>query len=693
MKSISPTQEQLDIIKAISDNNVVVNSCVGAGKSSSILFVAEKYPNEKILLLTYNKRLKFETRSRSTHIKNLETHSFHSFCVSYFDKNCYTDFGILNYLKSPNQQIIQQFNYDIIIIDEAQDLNPLYYEVVCKINKINEHSAKYCVIGDVYQSIYQYNNSDSRYILNANLLFNFNKLNWSYCYLTETFRLTRQMTSFINNCVFNESSEKDKIDKAMDTLGRPTLISTKESKNKVRYHICDQFDSKISNNEISMYLKKGYKYQDIFVLAPSLKSNKTPINILANKLTSQKIPIYCSTSDTDQLDTDIIANKIVFCSFHQVKGLERKVVLVFGFDDSYFKYYKKDSPINEIPSEVYVAITRSSECLSLFHHYKNDYFPFISNLKNYTEFFIHKEISVKKDFVQKNFVQKQISVSNLLRHIPIEIIAECLENIKIKEISPKGTLINLQNKITQTYGSSLIYENVSDINGIVIPCYYEYLNTGTYTVDNLVNERTHKIIKGKINKFKVTTKDLEFRSDDEDTQVKVVDKDSVTIQKILYQATKWSSISNGYIFKSNQISEYNWLTKDQLNKCADRLKQWISVNAEYEIFYTKLFNDDTLCGYIDCIDNDILWEFKCTDTIDNLHILQVTLYMFLTKEENFKSYRILNILTSQVIEIEVSKDSLESIVTKLLHYKNKSIDYISSKKFIENNLIIKNKYI
>ncbi len=36
-------------------------------------------------------------------------------------------------------------------------------------------------------------------------------------------------------------------------------------------------------------------------------------------------------------------DKLVFSTFHQVKGLERKVVIVYSFDDSYFDFYQRES--------------------------------------------------------------------------------------------------------------------------------------------------------------------------------------------------------------------------------------------------------------------------------------------------------------------------------------------------------------
>ena len=51
--------------------------------------------------------------------------------------------------------------------------------------------------------------------------------------------------------------------------------------------------------------------------------------------------MYVPVSDDEVLDQDVMRGKLVFSTFHQTKGLQRKAVLVFNFDESYYKYYNK----------------------------------------------------------------------------------------------------------------------------------------------------------------------------------------------------------------------------------------------------------------------------------------------------------------------------------------------------------------
>jgi hypothetical protein len=76
-----PSDEQLEVIRAVAEeNNVIVDSVAGSGKTTTVMHLARALPNKQMLLLTYNSRLKDETRKRVEELAlpNLEVHSFHA---------------------------------------------------------------------------------------------------------------------------------------------------------------------------------------------------------------------------------------------------------------------------------------------------------------------------------------------------------------------------------------------------------------------------------------------------------------------------------------------------------------------------------------------------------------------------------------------------------------------------------------
>ena len=134
MELPNPSDEQKSVLELLNDNNVIIDSVAGSGKTTTNLHIAKKYVGFQMLLLTYNAKLKLETREKVQHLnlKNIEVHSYHSFCVKYYDHKCYNDTNLTKIVKF-NSKPLRNFNYDIIILDEAQDVTPLYYKLICKL--------------------------------------------------------------------------------------------------------------------------------------------------------------------------------------------------------------------------------------------------------------------------------------------------------------------------------------------------------------------------------------------------------------------------------------------------------------------------------------------------------------------------------------------------------------------------------
>ena len=73
--------------------------------------------------------------------------------------------------------------------------------------------------------------------------------------------------------------------------------------------------------EVRKYLNLGYKPEEIFILALSIKNKKLLVRNLENSIKRYmvNIPIYVSLSDEEKLNSDILKNKLVFSTFHQAK--------------------------------------------------------------------------------------------------------------------------------------------------------------------------------------------------------------------------------------------------------------------------------------------------------------------------------------------------------------------------------------
>lgn len=138
------SEEQKKIIEAIKNNNVIVDSVAGSGKTTTNIFIAKEYPDKNILLLTFNRKLSDETKDRKykENVKNLDIYTYHGFCCRNY-RETQDDKGIC---ESLNDECKNKLEYDIIIIDEAQDINELYYKLICKILLDNTHDYNLCML-------------------------------------------------------------------------------------------------------------------------------------------------------------------------------------------------------------------------------------------------------------------------------------------------------------------------------------------------------------------------------------------------------------------------------------------------------------------------------------------------------------------------------------------------------------------
>lgn len=682
--------EQNNIIQQLStNNNVVVDSVAGSGKTTCNLHIAKHFNNMNILLLTYNAKLKLETRSKTIKLSigNIEVHSYHSFCVKYYDNQCFNDTKIIE-LINKNTEPVKHFNFDLIVLDEAQDITKLYYELICKIYNNNTNiNTKICIFGDKKQSIFSFNGADERYIEYAEELFRFNTYNWITCHLPVSFRITYEMSLFINNCLLKEEY----------------IISNKITNNKPRYIICDCFGddmlekSSRTYEEVEYYFNLGYKPNDIFILAPSVKGGGSPIRRLENKIKLKRpdVNVYVPTNDDEKLDEELLEEKIIFSTFHQTKGLERKVVIIFNFDDSYFQFYKKDANPCVCSNELYVATTRGIEHLTLFHHNKNEYLRFIdkTNIQKYCYF---ENSPFFKPTIKSLNKTKNIetSITDVIKFLPQNIIDDCFNQLEINQF-PDYT-INKMNIPLKT-SNEITFESVSEITGIAIPSMFELKLKNKMNIFKLLVqtnfEKTHNTPKEK--KYNINNINIK----------------TITPEELLYLSNCWNTHKNGYIFKIYQITNYSWLQKNELDECMNRLdKLKISMNSLFE-YYISAENEQellnrNLIGYIDCVDkeNNIVYEFKCVQKLEKEHYLQLAIYMYLYELkkqyiENIENisngetkYILFNILTNEYINIKCEFQKLKKMIEYLIYSKYIIDKPVSNDNFIEINKNIYKSY-
>jgi hypothetical protein len=640
--------EQQQIIDAIASNcNVIVEAVAGSGKTTSVLHLTRAFPDFKILLLTYNSSLKLETRERVKNLgfNNIEVHSYHSFCVKYYDERAYTDKKIKEILqdnKSPNKK----FFYNIIICDEAQDITDCLFELVIKIIKDMHISSSIsttsnikkpliCVLGDRKQSIYSFRNADPRYITLANEVFKVNNNEWNTVKLSTSYRLSTPIAKFVNSMFPNNE------------ISIKTPLKEGEPDPKPKYYICDTFNPSYIQNEIINLMDKGYKPEDFFILAASIKSHNSPCKILENylkilKIKNREIPIYVPCNDDEKLDKDVLKGKLVICSFHQSKGLERPIVIIYGFDESYFYFYKQKQKQNQnnvamnlldCPNEIYVATTRAKKHLILIQHHQHKMFKFLhSGLDRNYRTSLEKicDIMEVNIYKPKEFQERETrlyKVNDFIRNMDSLLLNDLINLVFIKTVKKASTKIPIISKITTRNG---LQEQVSDINGTAIPAYYENITTGKMSI----LENLRKIDQNNKKSNSTSSSELSKLCSNQQYDILNIENKKITKEQLLYCANIWNAYVSQYLFKTIQITQYDWLSDEYLEYGVQNIKSLnISNLANYEKSVEKTFTKGpiqiTIKGCLDCIDNNNIYEFKCVDSITETNILQLIVYAFI----------------------------------------------------------------
>jgi hypothetical protein len=609
--------EQLEVVESLLGHNLIVDSVAGSGKTTTVLHAAVRYPEKHILMLTYNARLRLETQARvqSLGLSNLTVHTYHSLGYSYIGSECRTDRGLIEFCKTSARL---QVPHDILIVDECQDMTRVYHDLV---TRVITPETRLCIIGDKFQSIYGYSGADPRFITLADHIYKISP--WKRLNLSTSYRITRPMADFINTCVL-----------AQDRLG-----AVKDGP-RVQYHLYNPFAPENIVEDIKRLLA-DYSPSDIFVLAPSVKSDNpnSPVRKLVNALAQANILVYVPTSEQGKLDETVTKNKVVFSSFHQSKGLERRVVLVLNFDASYFTYYGRDLPDDRCPNVLYVALTRASERLIIYHNQQNNPMSFIDleQVRAYAD--VRGELVSD---ITATHTPTKTNVTKLAEHLPSDVVEECMSLLKITELRAAAEAMSAQTKIRETDANGVVYyEEVSDITGLAVTFYYEFRRHG-------------KIVEvGRCARVELG----DYLVDGE-----------LHARELMRLTIDYLSYTTGFLHRKIQIKTYDWISQAQLQTIYETMREEMdSEQFEFEREVSSDISRVRVVGRMDALSDSRIIECKFVGELTPEHYLQLVIYGYLyQKSAGPKALHLFNIKTNHLSRVECSDDHIHAIALTLL---------------------------
>lgn len=726
----SMSQEQravLDYIRA--GHNVVVDACAGSGKSTTILSVARELTGMKILQFTYNSMLRHEIKEkvREMGLSNLEVHTYHSFAVKYYSSDAHTDTGIRQMLRLNMQSRKPIPRVDIVVLDECQDMTLLYFELIVKMAKDmcrnsdsnplvqdTPHKFQVLVLGDYMQGLYEFKGADIRFLTMAERLWDglpyLQTNEFRDCTLKTSYRVTNQMAKFVNR----------------DMLGDDRLVACRDGI-PVVYIRRPRFQiEQIVVYQIRRLLSEGESPSDIFVLGGSVKGANSHIRHMENVLTDAGIPCHVPMMETDVMDERVIDGKVVFSTFHTVKGRQRKYVFVVGFDQGYF-YTARNIPKDVCPNTLYVACTRATHGLYLLENDSSRPLEFLKRGQHemkQSEYIDFKGIpqSIFHDRVQEEdssiviIPTYHVTPTDLIKFVSetvIEDVTPILDRIFVQEVEPTDIMEFDIPRIVQTENG--LFEDVSDLNGIALPAIYYDAIQGTHkdgegVLREAINTAVQEMRENSYSYLKKVVKELPEVCE--------------TPADYLFLANVYVAVQEKLYSKLKQIgrAEYKWITPEMKAKCINRLNENLGHEfnrkdgfcpeiektlihyvhetehslvdvALYPYFsYEKRFR---FCARADMVSDSTLWELKCTSKITMEHRMQVVIYAWLWRilhPESPRMVQVFNLRTGEKLRLDATYDDLTQIVVALLRGKYEEPIILGDDEFVEQCKNVTRRY-
>lgn len=688
------SDEQYEIVKATSEENslIIVDAVPGSGKTSVVLSIARAQKDKSVWCFTFNNQLAAEVQDKILKEEleeNMNVSTYHGFGKSYYDKDMLDDSCMYHVIQNDQKPIKELPFIDILVVDETQDMKPLYFYFIQKVMRdmfvTQKRKPKVIVTcGDKRQNIYDFMGSDSRFLTMAHEMYPCKAIK-KQLRLSRSFRLTEEIAYFMNMSLKDTYIFADRVSGYKPCYLRAASVF--QSIDFVLESIHDM----------------GASAEDLFFLFPSVRGHH--VRVLENKLSERKIRCVVSRSETGMLDDKVIKGKAVISTFHQSKGRERPIVVVFGFDKSYFDYFARNAENeNQVPPPMYVAMTRASERLFLIQHAKQAHMPFLQD--GWESYVDYVDLTPEEPRVNPSSAPSSISLehftspSKIVEFIPQEAmlqIALLFESIYVLECE-KHVEVVYENTVLGT--DKRTYEDVADLNGLAIPFKFETEKKENRIENTVIMQRCDKKLKQLMPSVRKYYLDhmkryLESRTEENKNA------------DFFFYANLYRSLTTGYRYYLEQLDTYDYalpVLEKLMNNLRRHVRKPISIHdflsfeVPLEIHQDKIddFIDENFGldkmgrvlitgAEMDIVDSQNVWEIKCVELIQNEHKLQLAVYAWLymlskatssSTSLNGKKFHLLNARNGQLWKLDVSSQEKKNVLDQIMKivFKSKYLD-------------------
>lgn len=531
--------------------NILVDACIGSGKTTAIQVLCEELPKEKnILYLTYNKLLKIDAKSK-IHKKNVLVTNYHGFAYWTLSRMGIKNAGISDLIQTFIKSKPYVEKYDMLIIDEYQDIELELAELL-KIVKEANPNMQIIAVGDMQQKIYDKTTLNvSKFIddfLGEHVLLEF----------TRCFRLSAELAA------------------SLGRIWNKPIVGVNN----------DCHVKKMSRDQVVEFLAMQ-EPGDILCLGSRTGDLSKTLNRLEEECpkTYNKDTVYASISDSDSMGSiNPSKNSAIFTTYDSSKGLERKIVVIFDYTESYWSIR-----INK-PFQSY-EILRNIFCVAASRGKKQIIYV-ESDEAELSEKTLATPVNMNTKF-------EDMEISNMFEFKFKEDVEQCFSTIKTKKIDVNdNSIIQIKNN-----------DGFIDLS----PCigiFQEATYFDGYSIDESIEF------------YMSIYKDRCFLYTD-----KV--KNSSLEEKILF-VTSLETTQNRY---RNQV-EIPFISENEENAICERLATRLSrdedVQSECKLYFSDKKNGEllfTAFGMVDAVKDDIIYELKFVSELTHEHFLQCASYV------------------------------------------------------------------
>ena len=199
-----PSEEQRTVLDRFgAGDDVVVTAVAGAGKTTLLLHACALFPDEEVLIVAYNSALASEMNAllKQHGLSRAAAYTFHGLASATFGRLCADDnamFALAEETLAHGSVPRRAFEPRHLLLDEAQDMRDLYYEVLrlC----VDVRGTHAMVVGDLEQELYSFEVDDPAkpdYLLRPEAFFR--RSAWVRARLSVSFRLTPPLAQLTNS--------------------------------------------------------------------------------------------------------------------------------------------------------------------------------------------------------------------------------------------------------------------------------------------------------------------------------------------------------------------------------------------------------------------------------------------------------------------------------------------------------------